>query len=78
MLAVDDTGYFYITSERVGFHGQRKQFTIALNKIISVELRPEGLFLFKDGRELPFILTLNDYEVPLRMTSLLLGRKTSV
>jgi hypothetical protein len=75
ILAVDDFGFFYITNKRIGYHGQRKQFSILNEKISSFELQPEGLFIFKDSKETPYILTLDDYDVPLAMVSLLLNKE---
>lgn len=74
VLAAEDTGAFYMTSHRLGYIGTRKQFSVPFNKISSVELRQEGLYVFKDGRERPYIITLDDYEVPSAMISFILNR----
>lgn len=74
ILATDDTGIFYITNQRVGYIGVRKHFSIPVAKIGSFELRAEGMYIFKDGKEAPYILTLPDYEVPLSMVSFLLNK----
>lgn len=73
ILAIEDIGIIYITSQRIGFKGNKKQFNILLNKILSFELFAEGLFIFKQGRETPYILTLEDYELPLGILSFLLN-----
>jgi hypothetical protein len=74
VLAIDDSGMFYITNQRVGYHGQQKQFAIPFDKISSLELRSDGLYLFKEGKEQPYIVTLDDYEVPLAITSFIMNK----
>lgn len=74
ILATEDTGTFYITDQRVGYMGARKQFSIPFNKILSFELRPGAMYIFKDGKETPYILTLADYEVPSAMISFILNK----
>ncbi len=65
----EDTGLFYATNQRVGFLGKRKQFSMPYSKISSFELRPEGLYIFKDGKEAPYIVAMSDYEVMLAIIS---------
>lgn len=72
ILDTEDVGILYITNQRIGFKGNKKQFNILFNKIISFELFSEGIFIFKQGKETPYILTLDDYEVPLSILSCLL------
>lgn len=74
ILDAEDTGILYITSQRIGFKGNKKQFNILYNKILSFELFAEGLFIFKQGKETPYILTLDDYEVPLAILSFLFNK----
>lgn len=74
VLASEDTGIFYLTNQRVGYLGSRKQFSFPFSKIGSFELRPEGMYIFKDGKETPYIVTLDDYEVPSAMVSFLLNQ----
>lgn len=70
----DDTGGFYLTNQRVGFLGSRKQFALPYLKISSFELKAEGMYIFKEGKEAPYILTMNDYEVPLAIVSFILNK----
>jgi len=70
----EDSGIFYITNQRIGYIGYRKQFSFPFKKIGSLELRPDGLHIFKDGKEAPYILELRDYEVPLAMISFILNK----
>ena len=71
----EDSGMFYITNQRIGYQGYRKQFSFPFSKIGSLELRYDGLHIFKDGKESPYILELNDHEVALSVISLLMNRK---
>lgn len=73
VLAAEDSGIFYVTNQRIGYIGAKKQFSVPINKILSYELKPEGVYLFKDGKETPYILTLDDYEVPSAIVSFLLN-----
>lgn len=72
-LAEEDHGGFYLTSQRVGFIGNRKHFSFPYSKIGSFELRSDGLYIFKDGKEVPYILTMDDYEVSLAIVSYFLN-----
>lgn len=71
----EDAGIFYVTNQRIGYLGYRKQFSFPLKKIGSLELRPDGLHVFKDGKEAPYILELKDYEVALASISFLLNKE---
>jgi len=64
VLTPEDVGAFFITNERVGFHGKQRRFSIPFTKINSFEVSPEGLYIFKNGKETPYILTMDDYELP--------------
>lgn len=75
IYAPEDTGGFYLTNQRIGFLGTRKQFSIPYQKIGSFELGPGGLRIFKDGKETPYIVTLDDYEVPLAVISYILNKE---
>lgn len=70
----EDSGIFYVTNQRLGYLGYRKQFSFPFKKIGSLELRPDGLHIFKDGKEAPYILELNDYELALAVISFLLNK----
>lgn len=74
IMDTEDSGAFYITNQRVGYLGYRKQFSFPFKKIGSLELRADGLHIFKDGKEAPYILELRDYEVPLAMISFILNK----
>jgi len=74
ILDNEDSGAFYVTNQRIGYLGYRKQFSFPFKKIGSLELRPDGLHIFKDGKEAPYILELRDYEVPLAMISSILNK----
>lgn len=76
ILNSEDSGVFYITNQRIGYIGYRKQFSFPFKKIGSLELRSDGLHIFKDGKEAPYILELRDYEVPLAMISSILNNIT--
>jgi hypothetical protein len=73
VLAIEDNGMLYLTSENIGFTGSKKQFSLPYKKIQSLELRTDGLYIFKGGKELPYIVTLNDYEVPMAILSSILN-----
>lgn len=70
----EDSGAFYITNQRIGYLGYRKQFSFPFKKIGSLELRPDGLHIFKEGKEAPYILELRDYEVALAIISFILNK----
>lgn len=72
-LANEDIGSFWITSTRIGFKGKIKNFTIHYSKILSFELNSNGLMIMKEGKETPYIVGLDDYEVPCAMLSFILN-----
>lgn len=72
-LNVEDEGYLYITNQRIGFIGKGKQFSLTFNKIIAFELTVNGMYIFKEGKESPYIVGVEDYDVPLSMLSLILN-----
>lgn len=74
ILDKEDSGAFYVTNQRIGYLGYRKQFSFPFKKIGSLELRSDGLHIFKDGKEAPYILELRDYEVALAMISFILNK----
>ncbi len=76
ILAVEDTGTFYLTNKNMGFIGRKKQFSFPYSKIRSLELRDIGLCIFKNGRETPYIVTIDDYEVPLTISSMIINKET--
>ncbi len=74
-LVTDDIGTFWLTNKRIGFKGNRKSITFPFRKLHIFEIRQDGLFIFKEGREKPYIFDLNDYEVPAMIVSQILNKK---
>lgn len=75
ILTAEDKGIFWITNQRVGYIGNRKHFSFPFGKVHSFELRPEGMYIFKEGKEVPYILTLDDYDVPSAIVSFVLNKE---
>jgi AraC-like DNA-binding protein len=73
VLSTEDTGAFWITNQRVGFRGTRKNIAIPLDKVAFFEITASGLVISKEGRENPYIVSLEDYEVPAAILSHLLN-----
>jgi hypothetical protein len=64
-LTTIDDGNFFITSQRVGFIGVQKSFTIQFNKILSFDVDNEyGLIIRKEGAVNPQMLSMYDYDLP--------------
>jgi hypothetical protein len=74
IFEAEDRGVFYLTNQRIGFLGSRKQFDVPYIKINSLDLKPEGLYIFKSGKEAAYILTMFDYEVALAIVSFILNK----
>jgi len=72
VVDVEDTGVLWMTNQRIGFIG-RKNFTLAYGKILSFDVNSNGLFLRKEGREAPYIVGMDDYEVPCSIISFVLN-----
>ncbi len=68
-----DRGMFYITNMRIGYLG-KTQFSFNLNKLVSIQNGEAGLLLYKEGRQNPFMIALDDYDVPCTILSALLNQ----
>lgn len=75
-IETEDHGIFWITDKRIGFKGERKAVTISLDKILATELENGCLVIFKEGRESPYLFSMDDYEITLAMISYLLNGPT--
>lgn len=73
----DEGGYFWISSVRVGYLGKKRAFSVPIDKIMSINGAPEGLLIFKEGRESPYSVNLtiprSEYDMPLVILSTLIN-----
>jgi hypothetical protein len=72
-LAVEDTGVFWLTNQRIGFKGIRKNFAFPYTKIHSFEASSATLSISKEGKETPILISLDDYDVPCMVISSILN-----
>lgn len=63
-LIEEDCGYMWLTNKRIGFKGQRKSFTLDFTKLLCFELTNAGLELTKEGKNIPYIIGLKEYDIP--------------
>lgn len=72
---VEADGMFFITNQRIGFVGN-KSFSINISKLFYLKFEEEMLFIFKEGRENPYIIHLpnNLAEEPLSILSVLINK----
>lgn len=75
-LLPQDTGTFWITNQRLGFRGARKNIIIDFKKVNMFDLTEVGLIISKDGRETPYLLILDDYDVPLSILSIIVNKNS--
>jgi hypothetical protein len=69
-LTTIDDGNFFITSQKVGFIGVQKSFTIPFNKILSFDVDNKyGLIIRKEGAVNPQMLSMYDYDLPCTILS---------
>lgn len=68
-LVPEDSGSFWLTNQRFGFMGTRKNFVLTYNKVLHFELTSDGLSIAKEGRDNPYLLHLDSYEVPAAILS---------
>jgi hypothetical protein len=73
VIVPDDVGALWITNQRIGFRGQRKNFAFPLSKIAYFELTGSGLLLAKEGKETPYLIRVDNYDVPAAVLSHLLN-----
>ena len=69
VMMTDDAGTFYLTTENLGYIGLNKHFSMPYEKISSLDIRDGFLYLYKKGKEGPFIISMNDFELPLAIVS---------
>lgn len=69
VMMTDDAGVFYLTTENIGYIGLNKHFSLPYEKISSLDVKNGFLYLYKKGKESPFIISMNDYELPLAIFS---------
>lgn len=72
-LQEEDIGRLWITNKRIGFIGKRKNFVFNIEKIHSIELTQNGLEIVKEGKETPYIIGLNNYDIPCLVVSNILN-----
>lgn len=72
-LITEDSGAFWLTNQRIGFKGSRKNFAFPYSKIQSFELTGAGLEIAKEGKEVPYIISMDDYDVPCLIISNILN-----
>ena len=69
VMMTDDVGTFYLTTENLGYIGLNKHFSMPYEKISSIDIRDGFLYLYKKGKEGPFIISMDDFELPIAITS---------
>lgn len=69
VMMTDDAGTFYLTTENLGYIGLNKHFSMPYDKISSLDIRDGFLYLYKKGKEGPFIISMDDFELPLAIVS---------
>lgn len=69
VMMTDDAGTFYLTTENLGYIGLNKHFSMPYEKISSLDVRDGFLYLYKKGKEGPFIISMDDFELPLAIVS---------
>ncbi|MCR5446251.1 MAG: hypothetical protein K6E80_01420 [Schwartzia sp.] len=68
-----DHGIFYITSQRIGYIG-KTQFSFDLKKLVSIQNGEAGILLYKQGKEQPYMIYLDNYDAPCAIISCLLNQ----
>jgi len=73
-LATEDTGVLWLTNQRIGFKGARKNFAFPYTKIHSFEASSTALSISKEGKETPILVSLDDYDVPCMIISSIINK----
>lgn len=73
-VSTEDRGTFFVTSDRVGFHGDRKSVSIEVKKLNDVQVESDvGLEIFKQGRENPILIYPADLDFSAAVLNLVLN-----
>jgi hypothetical protein len=75
VLTVEDTGLLWITNKRIGFKGAKKDFAIAYEKVLSFDVSSAGMVIAKEGRDTPYIIAPDDFDVPCAVLSALINQE---
>ncbi len=73
IMSVEDSGNFWLTNQRIGFLGVRKNFSLPYKRILSFELSKNLICIHKDGKENPYFIEVDDVEIPAMIISNLLN-----
>lgn len=76
-FVTEDTGVFWLTNQHVGFKGIRKNFAFPYEKISSFQLTTTGIVLTKEGKETPYTISLEDYDIPCSIISYIINSKSN-
>lgn len=63
-MNTEDVGQFYITSKHIGFQGNKSHFAFPLKKLHLLKEDSGYLQIYKDGKETPYLILMDDYTVP--------------
>jgi hypothetical protein len=71
-LSQEDAGILWLTDQKIAYRGSRKHFEITFSKIEHIEYDEGVLKIFKTGKLNPYLILLHDYEIVIKMTSMLI------
>ena len=71
----EEKGAFWMTSERLGFRSREKKITTELVNLESVEMGRGSFCVYEKGKEEPWCVALDDYEMAGALLSNLMNRQ---
>ncbi len=74
-LKTEDRGSLYFTNERIGFLGRSKQFAMGYGSIQAATVGRGGLSIFKKARAAPYVIAMDDYDVPCSILSFIVNER---
>ena len=73
-LSTQDIGHLWLSDKRLGFHGPRKSFVVPWDKLSAFEVTADGLRVYKEGRETPYLIRPDSIDVPAAIASWVLNQ----
>lgn len=70
----EDSGVFWITNERCGYHGDKKSWSLPISKLNDIQVEDNFLLeIFKDGRENPYLVAIPEIDITCAVLSLVMN-----
>jgi hypothetical protein len=78
VVSSEDVGIIWLTKERIGFKGSRKNIEVPFKKISFFEITDGMLAIGKSGKETPYLIWMADYDVALSVLDVIVNLRSDI